>query len=119
MAVEGIQSANSIHAINLLTSGLFTANANFLTNHSMSIPRSIIGSNLRKVKKRLHIDSLTRLMEVGYKKLREAYTTECVYDNYIALSLIHEHRDVMGRSYTINGFNMQESQFLLDCHFTQ
>ncbi len=68
----------------------------FLTKLSMSTPRLVIGSNLRIVKKRLHIESLTTLMVVGYKKLREAYTTECVEEDYIALSLIHEVKGFMG-----------------------
>ncbi len=50
----------------------------FLTKLSISTPRSIIGSNLRTLKKRLHMNNLATLMDVGSKKLREAYITECL-----------------------------------------
>ncbi len=49
----------------------------FLTKLSISTPRSVIGSNLRTVKKRLHNNNLATLMDEGCKKkLREAYITE-------------------------------------------
>ncbi len=82
-------------------------------------PRSIIGSNLRTVKKRLHMNNLATLMDVGCKKLREAYITECVVDDYIALSLLRELRDFLGRIHIINGFNIQEIEFLLNFICTQ
>ncbi len=51
----------------------------FLTKIIISIPRSIIGCNLRTVKKRLHMNNLATLMDVGCKKLMwEAYITECL-----------------------------------------
>ncbi len=37
----------------------------FLTKLSISPPRSIIGSNLRTVKKRLHMNNLATLMDEG------------------------------------------------------
>ncbi len=58
-------------------------------------------------------------MDEGCKKLREAYITECVDDDYIALSLIHELMGFLGRSHIINGFNIQEIEFLLDFICTQ
>ncbi len=39
----------------------------FLTKFSISTPRSIISSNLRTVKKRLHINNLATLMDEGCK----------------------------------------------------
>ncbi len=66
------------------------------------------------MKKRFHIDSLITLMAVGRKMLTEAYTAECAEEDYIALSLIHELRGFISRRCAINGFNMQEIQFLLD-----
>ncbi len=53
----------------------------FITKLSISTPRSIIGSNLRTVKKRLHMNNLATLMDVGCKKLRESYITECVEED--------------------------------------
>ncbi len=50
----------------------------FLTKLSISTHRLINGSNLRPVKKSLHMNNLTTLMHEGCKKLREAYITECV-----------------------------------------
>ncbi len=86
----------------------------FLTKLSISTPRWIIGSNLRTMKKRLHINNLATLMDEGCKKLREAYITKCVEEDYIALSLIHKLMGFLWRSYIINGFNIQEIEFLLD-----
>ncbi len=91
----------------------------FLTKFSISTPRSIIGSNLRRVKKRLHINNLATLMDEGCKKLREAYISECVEEDYITLSLIRELRGFLCRSHIINGFNIQEIEFLLDFICTQ
>ncbi len=88
----------------------------FLTKLSIFRRRSIIGTNLRTVKKRLHMNNLATLMDEGCKKLREAYITECVEQDYIALSLIHELRCFMGRSHIINGFNIQEIEFLLNLY---
>ncbi len=85
----------------------------FLTKRSISTPRSIISSNLRTVK------NLATLMDEGCKKLREAYITECVKEDYIALSIIHELRGFLGRSHIMNGFNIQEIEFLLDFICTQ
>ncbi len=45
----------------------------FLTNLNISTLWSIIGSNLRTMKKRLHMNNLATLMDEGCKKLREAY----------------------------------------------
>ncbi len=91
----------------------------FLTKLSILTPRSIIGSNLRTVKKRLHMNNQATLMDDSCKKLREAYITECVVEDYIALNLIHELRGFLGRSHIINGFNIQEIEYLLDFICTQ
>ncbi len=58
-------------------------------------------------------------MDLGCKKLREAYITECVEEDYIARSLIHELNGFLGRSHIINGFNIQEIEFLQDFTCTQ
>ncbi len=42
------------------------------------------------------------------------YTIERADEVYISLSLIHELRGFLARSYTINIFYMQQIQFLLD-----
>ncbi len=91
----------------------------FRTKLSISTPRSIIGSNLRTVNKKLHMNNLATLMDEGCKKLREAYITECVEEDYIALSVIHEQRGFLGRSHIINGFNIQNIEFVLDFISTQ
>ncbi len=65
------------------------------------------------------MNNLATLMDVGCKNLREAYITECVEEDYIALSLTHELRSFLGRSHIINGFNIQEIEFLLDFNCTQ
>ncbi len=72
-----------------------------------------------RIVKRLHLNNLATLMDVGCKKIREGYITECVEEDYIALSLIHELRGLLGRSHIINGFNIQEIEFLLDFICTQ
>ncbi len=91
----------------------------FLTKLSISRPWLIVCSNLRIVKKRLHLNSLTTLKAVGCKKVGKAYTTECAEEDYIALSLIHTLRGFLGRSHIINGFNIQEIELLLDYICTQ
>ncbi len=58
-------------------------------------------------------------MDEGCKKLREAYITEWVEEDYIALSLIYKLSGFLGRSHLINGFNIQEIEFLLDFICTQ
>ncbi len=60
------------------------------------------------------MNNLITLMDVGCKKLREAYITECAEEDYIALNLISELRGFLGSSHIINGFNIQEIEFLLD-----
>ncbi len=70
----------------------------FLTKHSISTPRSIIGFNLRTVKERLNMNNLATLMDECCKKLRKVYITDCVEEeDYIALCLIHELRVFLGR----------------------
>ncbi len=65
------------------------------------------------------MNNLATLMDEGCKKLREAYITECLDEDYIALNLIHELRGFLGRSHIINGFNIQEIEFPLDFICTQ
>ncbi len=75
--------------------------------------------NLIIVKKRFHMNNLATMMDVGCKKRREAYITECAEEDHVALSLIHALRGFLGRSHIINGFNIQEIAFLLDFICTQ
>ncbi len=60
------------------------------------------------------MNNLAILMDEGCKKLREAYITECVEEDYIALILVHELVGFLGRCDIINGFNIQAIEFLLD-----
>ncbi len=57
--------------------------------------RSIIGSNLRNVCKRLHVDDKRKLLDEGSLLLRQAYIKECTEEDYMALSLIQELRGYM------------------------
>ncbi len=65
------------------------------------------------------MNNLATLMNEGCKKLWEAYINECVEEDYIALILTHELRGFLGRSHTINVFNIQEIELLLDFICTQ
>ncbi len=65
------------------------------------------------------MNNLDTLMDEGCKKLRKAYMIECEGEDYIALSLIHELRGFLGRSHIINGFNIQEIEFIPDFICTQ
>ncbi len=65
------------------------------------------------------MNNLSTPMDEGCKKIRGAYITKCIEDDYLTLSLIHELRGFLGKSHIINGFNIQEIEFLLDFICTQ
>ena len=61
----------------------------YLTIGCMATPRSIIGTNLRAIGRRPHIDQ-ARLEREGFNKLKRVYEDECTERDYIAISLIGE-----------------------------
>jgi hypothetical protein len=91
----------------------------YLTHVCAATPRSIIGSNLRIVCKRLHLEDLIQLKAHGSRLLRQAYLSECTEEDHIAMSLIQELRGWLNRTHTISGFNYNEIEVLLDFICTQ
>ncbi len=55
----------------------------------------------------------TSILDCYPNNVREAYTIECADEDFIAPSLINELRGFLGRHHLINGFNLQEIEFLL------
>ncbi len=87
---------------------------NYLTHLCMPSARSIIGSNLRIVGKRLNIYDKRKLLDEGSQLLRQAYINKCTEEDYMALSHTQKLRGYMSGTQRIEGFNKQEIPEILD-----
>ncbi len=74
--------------------------------------RSINGSNLRVIAKRLKIDGLD-VQTNGRCRLKHAYVDECTDSDYTALSLICELRECLNGDKKLDGFNLEEIECIL------
>ncbi len=57
--------------------------------------KSIISSNMRIICRRLKLDNISQLMNMGSCMLKKTYIQECTVDDHIALSVIQELRSCM------------------------
>ncbi len=92
---------------------------NYVTHLCMSLARSIIGSNLRIVGKRLHVDDKRKLLDEGIQLLRQAYINECTEEDYMSLSLKQELRGYISGTQRIESFIKKEIQEILEFNCTE
>ncbi len=85
----------------------------YLTCCSMASPRSIIGTNLDIIGRRLHLNQ-SSLKAKGIGLLKNMYIRQCIEDDLRALSSIHECRGYMNGTQVINGFKLDEIEMILD-----
>ncbi len=74
--------------------------------------RSISGSNLRVIDKRLSTDGLDVLTN-GRCRSKHAYVDKCTDSDYIALSLICELRECPNGDKKLDGFNLDKFECIL------
>ncbi len=85
----------------------------YITKLSINSAKSIIGSNMRIICRRLKLD-ISQLMNMGSCVLKKTYIQECTVEDRIAVSLIQELRSYMSGTYFINGFNFREIDATLE-----
>ncbi len=84
----------------------------FITRMCLDSARSISGSNLRVIAKRLNIDGLD-VQTNAICRLKHAYVNECTDSDYTALSLICESRKCLNGDKKLDGYNLEEIEFIL------
>ncbi len=84
----------------------------FITRMGLDSARGISGSNLRVIAKRLCIDGLD-VQANGKCRLKHAYVDECTESDYTALSLICQLRECLNGDKKLDGFNLEEIEYIL------
>ncbi len=64
--------------------------------------------------KRLKLDNISQLMNMGNCMLKKTYIQECTVEDQIALGVIQELRSCMSGTYFINGFSFREIDATLE-----
>ncbi len=98
----------SIYHIQLILDFFHIFRVQYITKLSKISAKSIIGSNMRIICRRLKLDNISHLMNMGSCMLKRTYIEECTVEDHIALSVIQELRSCMSGSYFINGFPLPE-----------
>ncbi len=88
----------------------------YITKCSKSSAKSIIGSNMWIICRRLKLDNISQLMNMGSCMLKKTYIQECTVEDHIALSVIQELRSCMSGTYFINGFSFRKIDALLNIY---
>lgn len=86
----------------------------FLYESCASTQRSIIGSNLTVIQRRLQFEDVSDVIQHGQRTLRQAYVHECAERDLTDLSLINDLRGVMKGTHSINGFSFNEIESILE-----
>ncbi len=80
----------------------------YITKLSISSAKFIIGSYMRIICRRLKLDNISQLMNMGSCVRKKTYIQECTVEDHIALNLIQNLRGFMSSTYFINGFGLCE-----------
>ncbi len=86
----------------------------YITKVSKISAKSIIGSNMSIICRRLKLDNISQIMNMGSCMLKKTYIQECTVEDHIALSVIQELRSYMSGTYFINGFSFHEIDATLE-----
>ncbi len=76
----------------------------YITKLSKISAKSIIGSNMRIICRRLKLDNISQVINMGSCMVKKTYIQECTVEDHIALSVIQKLRSCMSGTYFINGF---------------
>ena len=81
----------------------------YITRLAEANPRSIIGSNLRLIARKVNVD-LNNIVEMGQVQLKFSYINNCTDEDTITLDFINELRDSMSYRCDLNieGFSQNE-----------
>ncbi len=79
-----------------------------LQNFQKSWQYPLLALNTRIIFRRLKLDNISQLMNMGSCMLKKTYIHEWTVEDHIALSVIQELRRCMSGIYFINGFTFHE-----------
>ncbi len=71
----------------------------YITKLSIISAKSIIGSDMRILCRRLKLDNISQLMNIGSCMREKTYIQECTVEDHIALMVIQELRSCMSGTY--------------------